>query len=174
VVVSGKEDRLIVNLRKRRISVKYAEFVCNMLENRVTTLKFDGFTSDQIPINNGIGQGNPLLMVSYQYYNADLLDIPKQDGEDVVAYIDDSIMMATDTDFASTHCKLEEMMCRAEGVESWSKTHSSPLEYSKLALINFTHRHKDQGNLTLCLPQRTIHPADSTKYLRVIINRKLR
>ena len=82
-------------------------------------------------------------------------------------------MIATDTDFEGAHRKLESMMCREEGVESWSRTHSSPLEYSKLALINFSHRHKDLGDPTLCLPQRTIHPEKSTKYLGVYIDRNL-
>jgi len=166
-------ERLIHNLRKREIPAKYAEFVRSMLENHVTTLKFDGFILDQIPIDNGIGQGDPLSMVLYQFYNADLLDIPRHNGEDAVAYVDDTIMMATDTDFTGAHRKLEDMMCRAEGVGNWSKTHSSPLEYSKLALINFMHRYKDKGNPTLRLPQRTIEPGNSTKYLGVLIDRNL-
>ena len=166
-------DRLIHNLRKRRIPAKYAKFVRSMLENRVTSLKFDGFISDQIPIDNGIGQGDPLSMVLYQFYNADLLDIPKRDGEDAIAYVDDTIMMATDVDFAGAHSKLEDLMCREDGVGNWSKTHSSPLEYSKLAMLNFVHRCKDTDNPTLHLPQRTIQPADSTKYLGVLIDRNL-
>ncbi len=166
-------ERLIHNLRKREIPVKYAEFVRSMLANRVTTLKFDGFISDQIPIDNGIGQGDPLSMVLYQFYNADLLDIPRLKGEDAVAYVDDTIMMATDTDFAGAHRKLADMMCRADGVGNWSTTHSSPLEYSKLALLNFMHRCKDEGNPTLHLPQRTIEPGISTKYLGVFIDRNL-
>ena len=142
-------DKLIHNLRKRGIPTKYVKFIHSMLGNRITTLKFDGFVLDQIPIDNGIGQGDPLSMVLYQYYNADLLDIPKHDGEDAEAYVNDTIMMATDTDFNGAHCKLKDMMCRADGVESWSKTHSSLLEYSKLTLINFGHRHKDMGNPTM-------------------------
>jgi len=170
---NANPDKLIHNLRKRGIPTKYVKFIHSMLGNRITTLKFDGFVSDQIPIDNGIGQGDPLSMVLYQYYNADLLDIPKHDGEDAEAYVDDTIMMATDTDFNGAHCKLKDMMCRADGVESWSKTHSSLLEYSKLALINFGHRHKDMGNPTMRLPRRTIQPEDSTKYLGVIIDRSL-
>ena len=125
-------ERLLDNLRKHGIPAKYASFVHNMLKDRVTTLKFDGYISDQIAINNGIGQGDPLSMVLYQYYNADLLDIPIHEGEDAEAYVDDTIMIAIDSDFGGTHWKLEDMMWRAEGVESWSKSHSSPLEYSKL------------------------------------------
>jgi len=70
-------SRLVNNLRKRGIPCKYTNFVNNMLQERITALKFDGYTSEPIKIDNGIGQGDPLSMVLYQFYNADLLDIPK-------------------------------------------------------------------------------------------------
>ena len=60
-------ERLVHNLRKRRIPSKYTKFVSNMLRGRVTTLKFDGYTSAPIHIDNGIGQGDPLSMALYQY-----------------------------------------------------------------------------------------------------------
>src|SRR5260221_11967395 len=107
------------------------EFVCSILANHITTLKFDGFILDQIPIDNGIGQGDLLSMVLYQFYIVDLLDIPRHRGEDAVAYVDDTIMMAMDMDFTRAYCKLVDMMCRADGVGNWSITHSSPLKYSK-------------------------------------------
>jgi len=145
----------------------------NMLREQFTTLKFDRYVSDRIPIDNGIGQGDPLSMVLYQYYNADLLDIPKCAEEDTVAYVDNTFMLASGKDFQSAHHKLAAMMGRAGGVEEWSKTHSSPLEYSKLALINFAHRCKGTKSPTLYLPRRTIKPVESTKYLGVIFNRNL-
>ena len=48
-----------------------------MLTNRSTTLKYDGHALEPIRLDNGIGQGDPLSMVLYQYYDADLLDIPR-------------------------------------------------------------------------------------------------
>jgi hypothetical protein len=48
-----------------------------MLTGRSTSLKYDGYTLEPITIDNSIGQGDPLLMVLYQFYNADLLDILK-------------------------------------------------------------------------------------------------
>jgi len=112
-------------------------------------------------------------MVLYQYYNADLLDIPKYDEDDAEAYVDDTFMLASAKDFLSAHCKLADMMCREGEVENWTKTHSSPLEYTKLALINFAHRCKNTGNPPLTLPQRTVQPSNSTKYLGVHFNRNL-
>ena len=52
-----------------------------MLTERVTTLKFDGYMLEPISIDNRIGQGDPLSMVIYQFYNADLLEIPANKGE---------------------------------------------------------------------------------------------
>jgi ribonuclease HI len=133
----------------------------------------DGYVSDPIAIDNGIGQGDPLSMVLYQYYNADLLDIPSSKDEEAVAYVDDAFMMATGTDFQSAHRVLADMMCKEGGVEDWSKTHSSPLEYTKLALMNFAHSCKKSNNPTLHLPRRSIQPVDSAKYLGVVFDRNL-
>jgi len=170
---NANPDRLIHNLRKRRVPAKYTNFVKSMLRDRVTTLRFDGYISDRIPINNGIGQGDPLSMVLYQYYNADLLDIPRSADEDAEAYVDDAFMLATAADFPSAHAKLTDMICEEGGVEDWSKTHSSPLEYSKLALINFAHSRKPMESPTLQLPQRTVKPVDNAKYLGVVFDRNL-
>jgi Reverse transcriptase (RNA-dependent DNA polymerase) len=46
---------LLHNLRKRRVPHKLINFTEGMLEGRVTTLKFDDYTSNPIPIDNGIG-----------------------------------------------------------------------------------------------------------------------
>jgi len=64
-------------------------------------------------------------------------------------------------------------MSREGGVEDWSKKHSSPLEYSKLTLINFAYRCKNAESPTLHLLQITIKPVESTKYLGVIFDRNL-
>ena len=170
---NANPERLVHNLRKRKVPLRYTNFVRSMLRERVTTLKFDGYSSECIPIDNGIGQGDPLSMVMYQYYNADLIDIPKHPEEDAVAYVDDAFMLASGKDFPSAHQKLATMMSRDGGVEDWSKTHSSPLEYSKLALINFAHSSKSKENPTLHLPNRTVKPANSAKYLGVYFDRNL-
>lgn len=109
----------------------------------------------------------------YQYYNADLLDIPSGKDEEAVAYVDDAFMMAMGNDFESAHRGLANIMCKEGGVEDWSKTHSSPLEYTKLALMNFAHSCKKSNNPALHLPRRSIQPVDHAKYLGVIFDRNL-
>ena len=55
-------DQLLHNMQKQQILEEYVCFVERMLTNQHIQLKFDGYLSDWIPINNGIGQGDPLLL----------------------------------------------------------------------------------------------------------------
>ena len=163
-------SRLVHNLRKRRLPRRYTSFIAGMLEGRTTHLKFDDHVSDVIEINNGIGQGDPLSMVLYQYYNADILDIPAHTNETSIAYVDDALIMASAPDFETTHRMLADMMTRSDGIYDWSKTHNSPLEHSKLALINFAHRNNYKIRPNLVLPNISITPSSSTKYLGLLID----
>ena len=166
-------SRLEHNLRKRKVPGKIADFIRNMLRRRETVLRFDGYTSQPIIIDNGIGQGDPLSMGIYQYYNADILEIPREKGESAIAYVDDGILIAIANKFSKVHDMLYNMMTRAGGIADWSSSHNSPLEYSKLALIDFAHRNKPVKRVPLCLLQRSVAPVESTKYLGVIFNQNL-
>jgi hypothetical protein len=90
-------DRLIHNMRSRKIPENIISFTRLALANRQTKMKFDGYLSnDWIPINNGIGQGDPLSMVLYIIYNADLLEISngREKTERAQAFVDDTMLMA--------------------------------------------------------------------------------
>jgi hypothetical protein len=167
-------SKLIHNLRKRKVPRKLTDFATGMLKGRITTLKFDDFASTPFPVDNGIGQGDPLSMALYQFYNADLLDIPQGKNETAIAYVDDALLLVTASDFTETHAILANMMTREGGVINWSTSHNSPLEYSKLALMDFAHQNnaKDRPHLTLL--HGTIQPTASTKYLGVTFDQHLK
>jgi hypothetical protein len=133
---------LIRNLERRKVPSKDILFVENMLKGRMMWLKFDDHTSEDIIIDNGIGQGDPLSMVLYQYYNTDLLDIPEAPDEFAAAYIDDAILVVTAKTFQDTHNMLENMMTREGGAMEWAKDHNSNFELTKLALMDFVHKSK--------------------------------
>ena len=67
-------DRLTHNMRKRKVPEEYVTFIERMLKDCRTKLKFDDYESEWVTIDNGIGQGDPLSMILYLYYNTDLLD----------------------------------------------------------------------------------------------------
>jgi len=48
-------EKLVNNLRKRGVPMKYTNFIESMLKDRNTVLKFNGFILENITINNGIG-----------------------------------------------------------------------------------------------------------------------
>ena len=100
-----------------------------LLEEHITTLKFDNHTSTPIPIDNGIGQGNPMSTVLYQFYNANILDIPSTKNKSAITYIDDALLITTVDNFKEAHRTLANMMTRQNEVSDWSISHNSPLEY---------------------------------------------
>ena len=81
-------ERLIHNLKKRRLPTNIAKWISSFLQKRSTQLLFNGTKSQSIPTPAGIPQGSPLSPLLYMYYNADLLDIPQQRGTGL-GFIDD-------------------------------------------------------------------------------------
>jgi hypothetical protein len=65
------------------------------------------------------------------------------------------------------------MMTREGSIYDWSMTHNSPLEHSKLALIDFAHRNNRKERPHLSLPNMSLAPTNSTKYLSIIIDQHL-
>jgi ribonuclease HI len=165
--------QLVRNLRKRGIPEQLVNFISEMLKDRSTILKFDDYVSEPITLNNGIGQGDPLSMALYQFYNADLLDIPTEKEESAIAYVDDAILTATAHTFQEAHDILADMMTRAGGAIEWTDTHNSQFEYSKLALVDFAHPNKRVTRPSLHLPNITIIPVENTKYLGVMLDQNL-
>src|SRR5258708_30291088 len=132
-----------------------------MLVDRMTFLKFDDHTSEARQIDNRIGQGDPLSMVLYQFYNADILDIPSQSGESAIAYVDDALILAMAPNFERTHHILSDMMNREGGIYEWSLMHNSPLQHSKLALVDVPHATNARERPDLLLPRATATPSVS-------------
>ncbi len=77
--------------------------------DRQTRLKFDGFMSEWMNINNGIVQGDPLSMILYLFYNADILSNVKK-GEAKVVYMDDANFYAEGADFKEAYRQLSDKM----------------------------------------------------------------
>ena len=165
-------ERLLHNMRKRGLPRNFIHFMRLTLEGRQTTLCFDGYISAPIPINNGIGQGDPGSMPGFNFFNADLLDISKgRKNELVLAFIDDMVLVAIGLDFMQMHDILQDMMTRPGGALQWSKEHNSPFEYSKFTLMDFTRNPVHTAESTpLVLPNATIAPVLTMHYLGIFLD----
>ena len=177
--------RLIHNLKKRRIPTAIVNFVEKLLENRRTRLKFDDYISDIIDIANGIGQGDPLSMLLYILYNADLLELTDDpEVEDALGYVDDIALIATGNDFEETTNRLGSLMSKEEGGIHWSRTHNSKFEVSKSAVLHFSKKtipDPDSPNNRIPLPKpdlviegQIVRVVESYKYLGIHIDANLK
>lgn len=112
-------NRLIHNLKRRRIPVVYMTFIKQLLTGRCTRLKFNDFVSESINVLNGIRQGDLLSMILYVIYNADLLEIPgDNEHEKSLGYVDNITLVATGKDFMETGCWLQHIMTKEDGAFS--------------------------------------------------------
>ncbi|EJD45154.1 hypothetical protein AURDEDRAFT_49485, partial [Auricularia subglabra TFB-10046 SS5] len=50
-------------------------------------LKFDDYASDWFDVNNGIGQGDPLSMILYLFYNSDMVKLAVGSDEISLGYV---------------------------------------------------------------------------------------
>ena len=178
-------DRLIHNLQKRKIPEAYIDFICRLLEGKKTRLKFNDFISRLINICNGIGQGNPLSMILYIIYNADLLKmLALLNNEDSIGYIDDAIAITTGINFYEITQTLVCMMTREDRGLTWSLSHNLRFEISKLAILYASqHIQPDLANPRKWIPldrpplhlqDKTIKEVESFKYLGIHIDSQLR
>jgi hypothetical protein len=113
-------------------------------------------------------------MALYQFYNADLVEIPNGcKSEYAGAYVDDTIIAVSAKTFENMHETLKDMMTCENGAIEWAKKHKLPFEFNKLALIDFVHSCRSIARPLLALPNITISPSKSTKYLGIILDQNL-
>jgi len=164
----------------RHIPREIVDFTERLLTDRKTQLRFDGHTSNWIPINNGIGQGDPLVsMILYVIYASGLVDIAKTRRnrealkELTLAFVDDTALIAIGKDFDATHAILKDMLERENGAIQWSRDHNSRFETSKFALMDFSmNRNKTRPPMNI---QGTlIKPTATHRFLGVIVDQELR
>jgi ribonuclease HI/exonuclease III len=177
-------ERLLHNLRRRRIPAVYITFIEQLLTGRRTRLKFDDFISESLNILNGIGQGDPLSMILYILYNADLLEIIVGNGEDSAGFVDDIALIAVGDSFEESTGKLEQLMTKEGGGLEWSREHNSNFETSKSVVLHLTRRTQpdpaDEGaHIPLARPQlfiqgQLIREVTNFKYLGAILDAQLR
>ena len=178
-------SRLIHNLKRRRIPTLLVKFISVLLTNRRTKMKFDDYISDYIEITNGIGQGDPLSMLLYIIYNADLLEIIDDERkEDAIGYVDDIAILVRGADFTETTQRLKALMTKEDGGLQWSRDHNSRFEVSKSVIMHFSRKtmpdpETDNRRIPLESPElvlegQVVEKTDCFKYLGVQIDSQLR
>ena len=103
-------SRLLLNMRKLAYPTELIGFFEAVLADRRTQLAFNGFLSEYISVDNGIGQGEPSSMILYLIYSHALVAIPPTCDRDGGAYVDNNFFMATGGTYEDCDVKLNLQM----------------------------------------------------------------
>ena len=174
--VSGAYDnvsheRLVHNLRKRRICPRIVCWVQSFLEGRSTTIKLKEYTAPSVTVQTGVPQGSSISPILYLFYNADLIEACKTEDTEVVGYIDDVSILAIGPS-AQRNCK--ELKRVHRHAEEWARRHGSQFSPAKYELVHFTRDPKQNSTHALRLPNATIPASPSCRYLGIQMDTRLR
>jgi ribonuclease HI len=167
-------ERLLSNMRKRRIPAVIIEWTQSFLTGRSTQLWFNDFISDNVETSAGIPQGSPMSPTLYMVYNSDLLEIPRKSEETTaqsLGFIDDVAYGVQGESDKQNAEKLTKMLNLAE---EWKQKHGAQFETSKYVLIHFTRNHRKATNCPIILQGTTVEPSSTGRYLGVIFDKGLR
>ena len=97
-------ERLIHNLRTRKIPAKLVNWVNSFLKDRQSSLTFDGRTSAMRQVNAGIPQGSPVSPILFLFFNAELVKGCEKLGikASPVGFVDDVNILAYKRSTADT------------------------------------------------------------------------
>src|SRR5882724_8607076 len=133
-------------MRKRGVLREYTNWIACKVSGCHTTLKFDRFESEVFPLSKGLDQGCPLSGLAFQFYNADLIDISVPgNGEDAMAFMDDTLLQARGESLRVTNEQVKRMMTRKGGGLEWSLMHQCEFAIDKFRVMGLTRR---EGNQT--------------------------
>src|SRR5271155_3906065 len=183
---------LVHDMREKGIPKKVTDWITRQLDGRETTISFDDFTSDPIPIENGFNQGDCLSTFFYRYYNAkqikrivDAMQSERSQDKLAASFSDDAICVASSPNLGQAAQKIAQMWNQPEGLAEWSTTHFSLYEYNKFAAVGFTRRRISnpsnprkrikQSPLKFRLDQQhEVETSTTHKFLGVILDDELR
>lgn len=164
-------ERLIHNLRQRRIPEAIARWISSFLQGRSMQLQFNGIKSESIPTPAGVPQGSPLSPLLYMYYNADLLEVAPQHRSTRLGFIDDIAYGVQGRSGKENVRKLKHILSEAE---EWRKKHGAQFEPSKYILVHFTRNRNLESTAPIQINGIRVEPSNEAKYLGVIFDKELR
>lgn len=128
-------QRLLHNLRMRRVPEVIVKWIESFLSDRSTTLKFDDFSSSPQKVGTGIPQGSPLSPILYLFYGSDLLELPAKANEKAGGFIDDTMFLAISDNIDSNIETLHGLLTKGL---AWADRHASKFDLAKFQLVHYT------------------------------------
>ena len=146
-------------------------WVASFLKDRVATLSFDDWVSEEVAVPAGVPQGSPISPLLFYLFMVPLYNrLRAVRGLATVGFADDTNLLACGTETAQCVATLEEgwAIC-----EAWATERAMAFEPAKSSLLHFCRARA--GRLeTVRLSGDVVTPQESARFLGVILDRKLR
>ena len=194
-------DKLVYNMHKQGIPKEYTDQIHIKIGNRHMCLVFNSYIYDLLSFLCGTDQGCLLLGIFFQFYNADLLNIPDtHNNKDKVVFVDNTAYSAMTDKMDKATLKLKDIIEQCSRVFEWADSHNCSFAINKFALIGFMREQKKvkarqypytreenrrQGTKekkfeyqalkcpSISLRGTLIKPSKSHKFLGMVINQEL-
>ncbi|CAF2869712.1 unnamed protein product [Rotaria sp. Silwood2] len=143
----------------------------SFLQNRVASIEIEHNLSKTFKLNSGTPQGSPLSPLLYIVYTADSMNgIP--DHTEHGLFADDTALWTSSNTTTSLNSRLQQSI---DAFESWCKSWKLKLQPSKTELAHFTvhPRRTFKNPINVKIEDTIIKPSDSTRYLGIIIDKRL-
>jgi len=164
-------DGLIYKLNDLRLPQYIINYIISFLQNRNAAIEIENILSRSFNLMSGTPQGSPLSPLLYIIYTADSMNgIPTHTEHGLFA--DDTALWTAANTLTILSSRLQQSV---DAFESWCKSWKLKLQPTKTELIHFRlHPRKQYKNpVHVKVENTTIRPLDSTRYLGVIIDKKL-
>lgn len=136
-------------------------------------------------VTNRISQGDPLSMIFYILYNADLLEIINNLlSEEIIGYVDNIAIIVIGENFKETTNRIKSLMTKEGGRLQWSIDHNSCFKVTKFVIVHFSKKtipdpDSDNGRMplpkpTLIIENQLVQEVKHFRYLGIIIDTQLK
>ena len=130
-------NKLLHDMKKKKILKLFLKFVKNFFKNRRTTITIDDYTTTKRSIDVSISQSFSLSSIFYLFYNANLLEICDNIKLRInfIEFVND-VNILTYEKSTKRNCKIvNEIYTKCE---QWTQTHDTKFSKKKHELIHFS------------------------------------
>jgi hypothetical protein len=164
-------DGLIYKLNDLRLPQYLINYLISFLENRTASIELENVLSRSFILNSGTPQGSPLSPLLYIIYTHDSMNRMRYFTEHGL-FADDTALWTSSNSTSNLRSRLQQSI---DEFQKWCNSWKLKLQPTKVESIHFSpHPKKKYKNPVVIKVEDTIlKPLDSTRYLGVIIDKKL-